>query len=139
MGKQVEQEEDENGGGGGRGGEDGEAVEAVAGVRCHGFGALAFLRLGRGKVAARRAAAARAGLGRLARSEAALMAAPQWGQVSGVCGVIGLVLLLAFGPGVDGDIFGGAENCFEFAEDHDDKPGRMALEKIGDGVAGNLF
>ena len=98
------------------GGEDAEAVEAGAGVRCHGFCALAFLRLGRGKVAARRAAADRAGLGRLARSEAALMEPPQCGHISGpvavlgVCGVIGFVLLLAFGPGVDGDVFGGAEN-----------------------------
>lgn len=59
--------------------------------------------------------------------------------VSGVCGVIGFVLLLAFGPGINGDVFGGAENGLELAEDHDDEPGRVALEEVGDDVAGDLF
>ena len=90
-------------------------------------------------MAARRAAADRAGLGRWARSEAALIEAPQWGHISGVWGVLVFMLLLSFGPGVNGDVFGGAENGLELAEDHDNEPGRMALEQVGDDVAGDLF
>lgn len=88
-----------------------------------GFRGAVFLRLGRGKVAARRAAARRAGLGRWANRLAALMAAPQWGQWSGVLGVWGVLVFMvsfAFGCGVGGDVFGGAEDGLEFAEDHDD-------------------
>lgn len=47
--------------------------------------------------------------------------------------------LLSFGPGKGGDVFGGAENGLELAENHDDQAGRMALEEIGDDVAGDLF
>ena len=91
-------------------------------------------------MAARRAAAARAGLGRLARMDAALIEAPQWGQVSGVLGARGVLRfmrLLSFG--VYGDVFGCAENRLEFAENHDDQAGRMFGEEIPDGVAGDLF
>lgn len=137
---------DEMGAAGEDGGENGEAAESGAGVRGHGFCALTFLRRGRGKVAARRAAAMRAGLGRLARSEAAFIEAPQWGHVSGpvvavsgVCGVIGFVLLLAFGPGVNGQVFGGAENGLQLAEDHDDQAGRVFGEEVGEDLASNLF
>lgn len=79
-------------------------------------------------MAARRAAADRAGLGRLARRDAAFMAPPQCGQVSGALGVaVGLrfMRLLSFGWGVNGDVFGGAEDRLEFAEDHDDQAGRV--------------
>ena len=96
-------------------------------------------------MAARRAAADRAALGRLARSDAAFMCPPQCGQRSGpvaslwVAGVGSFMRLLSFGPGERGDVFGGAENGFELAENHDDQAGRMALEQVGDDVAGDLF
>jgi len=70
------------------------------------------------------------------------MEAPQWGQRSGALGVRGVLRfmrLLSFGWCVNGDVFGGAEDRLEFAEDHDDEPGRMLGEKIPDGVAGDLF
>jgi hypothetical protein len=38
------------------------------------------------------------------------------------------VLLLSFGWGVNGKVFGGAEDGFQFAEDHDDQAGRMLAE-----------
>lgn len=96
-------------------------------------------------MAARRAAADLAGLGRLARSDAAFMWPPQCGQRSGPVALLGVALvlvfmrLLSFGPGKGGDVFGGAENGLELAENHDDQAGRMALEEIGDDVAGDLF
>ena len=79
-------------------------------------------------MAARRAAAARAGLGRLARRLAALMEAPQWGQRSGALGVRGVLVfmrLLSFGWCVNGQIFGGAADDLELIEDHGDEAGRV--------------
>ena len=80
-------------------------------------------------MAARRAAADRAGLGRLARRDAALIEAPQWGQVSGALGVaVGLRFMLLLSFGIDGEVFGGAEDGLEFPEDHDDQAGRVLGE-----------
>ena len=68
------------------------------------------------------------------------MAPPQCGQVSGALGVPGVLRfmrLLSFG--IYGDVFGGAEDRLEFAEDHHDQAGRMFGEEIPNGVAGDLF
>jgi len=103
-------------------------------------------------LAAARAAAERRGLGRLARSEAALIEAPQCGQVSGAdAGLVGMVVgcfqlglscglrRIAGRAGIGSDVFGGSQNCLELSKDHDDKPGRVALEEVGDDLAGDLF
>lgn len=142
MQQQVEGQKDGDGAGGQAGGENGEAAETEAGGGVHEFGALTFLRPGRGKVAARRAAADRAGLGRLARRLAALIEAPQCGQRSGALGVRGVLVfmrLLSFGLGVNGEVFGGSENGLELAEDHDDQAGRVLGQEAGEDVAGDLF
>ena len=71
------------------------------------------------------------------------MAAPQWGQWSGVLGVrgvLGFMVSFAFGwGGVGGDVSGGAEDGLEFAEDHYDQAGRVRGEEGANGVAGDLF
>jgi hypothetical protein len=92
-------------------------------------------------VAARRAEATRAGLGRLANREAALMAPPQWGQISGAGSTVfrASVFLREGRVCINGDVFGGSENGFKLAEDHDDHAGRVLGEEAADDLAGGLF
>lgn len=69
-----------------------------------------------------------------------MIEAPQCGQMSGALGVaVGFIFVLLLSFGIDRYVFGGAEDCFQFSEDHYDQAGRMFGEQVGDDLAGDLL